>query len=140
MGGAEGLGEFKAKQFFGGMNKKYSEEEVVESLSLEEVGVSGELVEGWELLDLSKRDGHASGFPVLEILLEEVDGGEGFIVLSAPGDEDEGGITSLILELSDESGDRLAVREPWRLLDGRLVQRLGHAPGTTRQNDGEVEG
>jgi len=81
--------------------------EVVEGLSLEEVGVSGELVERWHLLDLSEGDWHTSGFPISEVLLEEVDSGEGFIVLSDSGDEDKGGITSLILELSNEGGDLL---------------------------------
>jgi hypothetical protein len=80
-------------------------EEGVEGLSLEEVGVSRKLVERWHLLDLGKRDWHASGFPVSEVLLEEVNSGEGFIVLSDSGDEDKGGITSLILELSNEGGD-----------------------------------
>jgi len=79
--------------------------EVVEGLSLEEVGVSGKLVERWHLLDLSEGDWHTSGFPISEVLLEEVDSGEGFIVLSDSGDEDKGGITSLILELSNEGGD-----------------------------------
>jgi len=81
--------------------------EVVKGLGLEEVGVSGELVEGTHLLDLSERDWHASGFPIVKVLLEELDGGEGFIVLSASGHEDEGGITSLILEFSNEGGDLL---------------------------------
>jgi hypothetical protein len=79
--------------------------EVGKSLLLEEVGVSGELVERTHTLDLSERNWHSSGFPVVEVLLEELDGGEGFIVFSASGDEDERGIASFILELGDEGVD-----------------------------------
>jgi hypothetical protein len=79
--------------------------EGVEGFSLEEVGVSRKLVERWHLLDLGKRNWHTLGFPVSEVLLEEVNSGEGFIVLSDSGDEDKGSITSLILELSNEGGD-----------------------------------
>lgn len=80
-------------------------QEVVKSLSLEEVGVSGELVEGWHFLDLGERNWHSLGFPISKILLEEVDSGEGFIMFSGSGDKDQGSITSLILELSNEGSD-----------------------------------
>jgi len=108
--GTSGIVNMIVTDLFGGSSglSVVSElEEVVESLSLEEVGVSGELVEGWHFLDLGEGDWHSSGFPILEILLEELDGGQGLIVLTASGDEDEGGIASLILELGDEGGDLL---------------------------------
>ena len=80
-------------------------EEFVHGLLLEEVGVSRKLVEGFHLLDFSKRDWHSLGFPVGEVLFEEVNSGEGFIVLSASGDENEGCITSFVLEFSNKSVD-----------------------------------
>jgi len=54
---------------------------------------------------LSERNWHSSGFPIVKVLFKELNGGKGFIVFSASGDENERSVTSFILKFSNKSGD-----------------------------------